>query len=181
MPPKKKCWTKPKKDGGTYTTCKEGQDKPKEEEKPKKKIKFRVKPKEEEKEEKPKKRVFIVKGKAKAKPANKPQHAKVIEPKKRVANVAKVIPATKSKYTMPTSWDKFYNYNDVKGNKYGEDDLTHIIDNVLGGDEDAQRHPKLTKQHKQARAEFAKFRKTPEAMDATSDTQLASSFRKYMD
>ena len=100
MPPKKKCWTKPKKDGGTYTTCKEGQDKPKKTEEPKKKIKFKVKPKEEKKEEKKeepkKKRVFHVRGKAKAKPANKPQHAKVIEPKKRVANVAKVIPATKS-------------------------------------------------------------------------------------
>ena len=29
MPPKKECYTKPKKDGGTYTTCVEGQAKPK--------------------------------------------------------------------------------------------------------------------------------------------------------
>lgn len=29
MPPKLKCYTKPKKDGGTYTTCLEGQKKPK--------------------------------------------------------------------------------------------------------------------------------------------------------
>ena len=45
MPKKKlECYTKPKKDGGTFTTCVEGQ---------KKKIKFKVKPKKEE----PKKKI----------------------------------------------------------------------------------------------------------------------------
>ena len=46
MPPKKdKCFTKPKKDGGMYTTCLSGQKKPKSKAKPKAPAKPKAKPK----------------------------------------------------------------------------------------------------------------------------------------
>jgi len=68
MPPKKdKCFTKPKKDGGTYTTCLSGQKKPK------KKIKLIKK---EEPKPKPKKKIKLIKKeepKAKPKAPAKPK------------------------------------------------------------------------------------------------------------
>tara|TARA_R110000822_G_scaffold290136_3_gene412193 strand:- start:21 stop:455 length:435 start_codon:yes stop_codon:yes gene_type:complete len=77
-------------------------------------------------------------------------------------------------FKPPKSWTKFYNDAD-------SDDLFHIIDIILGGEEDAEKSPKLTKQHTEARKKYSEFIKTQDAKTANSETQLAKRFRTFME
>ena len=108
----------------------------------------------------------------KAKAAKHPPGEPYLDSKGRLT-INRAPKAKKAKYILPKSWNKFYQSAD-------NDDLHHIIDEFLGGAEDAEKSPKLTKQHKSARNAFKDFLKTEKGKTSKSDAELARRFRQWM-